>query len=227
MYFRKIFRENYLFFIFFGLYLLVGSILLFFVETGDLIKFLGEHRSENLDSFFKNFTKMGEEWSYIFLIIILLFIRFGDALFVLLLGGMVTVVSFGLKKVFAHPRPITYFKSIEEWDSIQVVDGLHVIGGMTSFPSGHTMSGFALFGFLALISKNKTWMNVLMFITAFGVAISRVYLVHHFLKDIVFGAFLGVMIAILFHWLLEKYIWRKPSHQLNRSLFNRSKMEGV
>jgi len=225
MYFRKIFRENYLFFIFFGLYLLAGSVLLFFIETGDLIKFFGAHRSEGLDTFFKYFTKVGEEWSYILLIIILLFVRFGDALFVLLLGGMVTVVSFGLKKIFAHPRPISYFKSIEEWDSIQVVEGLHVIGGMTSFPSGHTMSGFALFGFLALLSKNKTWAGVLMFVIALGVGISRVYLVHHFLKDIVFGAFLGVLIAILFHWLLDKYIWRKPSHFLNRSLIKQSKIE--
>ena len=76
-------------------------------------------------------------------------------------------------------------------EEINWIDGVEVITGVSSFPSGHTLSAFALFGIIAMIYTEKRWLALSCFVISAGVALSRVYLGHHFLKDIVFGAFCG------------------------------------
>lgn len=67
-----------------------------------------------------------------------------------------------------------------------------------SFPSGHTTCAFALYGFFAfLLAKyGKLWQFVL-FLIAGLIGYSRMYLSQHFLEDVVFGAFLGLISCIL------------------------------
>jgi membrane-associated phospholipid phosphatase len=89
--------------------------------------------------------------------------------------------------------------------------------GSNSFPSGHTLSAFALYGFLAFSSKNKTVSTVLLLALAVLVAISRVYLLQHFLQDILMGSVLGVGLAI-FWYRIQFRFYPQPHTWLDNGL---------
>ncbi len=181
----------------FGLFLLLGGIALLWMNQGDLLLFFSNHRSPFGNAFFRNVTKAGEELTYLSLVVLFLFIRFRISLLIPITGGIVSVVSYLTKAFFLHPRPSVYYKNLGFLQEINLVEGVYLLGGLTSFPSGHTMSAFALFTLVALFLKNKKWLGVFLFTAALGVGLSRVYLVQHFFKDIYMGAIIGVILALL------------------------------
>jgi len=161
---------------------------------------------------------MGEHFLYLFALIALLFVRFRYALMIPLIGVVVTIVSFLMKGYFLHDRPTTYFRKLEQFDQVNVIDGVALLLGQSSFPSGHTMSAFALYGFLALILPKKNWLGPLMLIIALLIGISRIYLVQHFLKDIYLGAIMGTFIALLLYYL-QTLIPINPKRWLDQYIF--------
>ncbi len=218
----NIIRENLLFFIGILFYILLGAILLFTTNQGDAIFFFSENRSPIGDTFFKYFTKMGEEPLYIVILISLLFVRFRYALLVPVIGVLVTIVSFLTKSFFAHDRPKMYFEKQGLFDQLNTIEGVELYYGTTSFPSGHTISAFALYGLLALIlGKKKLW-GPLFFLTAFLVAVSRIYLIQHFVKDVYLGAIIGVLIALTVYAIQSKFAYN-PNHFMDKSLLNFNK----
>ena len=76
--------------------------------------------------------------------------------------------------------------------------------GQNSFPSGHTMSGFALYTIVALLWNQKSWGGLIAVSFAVLTGISRIYLVHHFLEDVVSGAIVGVLIALIIYYFQMK-----------------------
>lgn len=210
-------RKQSAFFIPVLLYFFTGVILLFLLDKGDLIRFFSDNRTEFWNTFFKYGTQLGEEYTYLISFIVLLFIRFRFALFLPLVAGLTAVLSISLKSFLAHPRPKPWFTALNE--ELTYVADVYVNVSMTSsFPSGHTFSGFAVFGFLALIS-DRAWLKALFASCAIIVGVSRVYLVQHFLEDVVFGAFLGTALAIGLYWLQSK-LSDDSSKWWNKNLFN-------
>ncbi|MEO0776797.1 MAG: phosphatase PAP2 family protein, partial [Bacteroidota bacterium] len=214
-----ILSSNRIYFFAVGLFLLLGLILLASIEQGAAIRFFSERRSPAGDWFFRYFTQMGEEPIYLLALLGLLFVRFRYALLVPLIGVLVTLVSYLTKQLFAHDRPSVYFSKLGELEDLQLVEGVHLLTGPTSFPSGHTMSAFAIYGFLALLAKRKRWTAPLCFLAALLVGISRIYLVQHFLKDVVLGAAIGTLLALLVYYLQGK-IPHRPQRFWDRSLLS-------
>ena len=171
------------------------------IEQGDAILFFSDNRFAFGDFFFKYFTKLGEEPIYIFLVSLFLFIRFRLAILIPMAGFMALIISYILKTYFSHDRPFRYFTKNDFIDQINLVEGVELFNGLTSFPSGHSMSAFAVFGLVAFLFPKKRYLGILMFLFALLVAISRIYLVQHFLKDIYLGSILGVGIAMLLYHL--------------------------
>jgi membrane-associated phospholipid phosphatase len=198
-------KENRWFFLGFAAYLIIGGILLLLLQQGDPIFFFSENRTAFGDFFFRYGTILGEEEAYFAALGLLLFVRYRYALALPFIGFTVTALSFGLKKLFAHPRPLAYFEDLGLLDQIQMVEGVVVHGGPSSFPSGHTMGGFTLMTFLALCLPKKKGIGVLLISIAIIVGISRIYLVQHFLKDIYLGAIIGVGLGMLWYFLTQKY----------------------
>lgn len=187
---------------------------------GDWILFFSEHRNFWMDSFFRYWTKMGEEPAYIIAIIGLCFVKFRYALFIPLIGLTVTIIANVLKAFFAQPRPRLYYEMNGLLENLNLIDGVLLHSGATSFPSGHTMSGFALYSFIAFCLPHKKAVAVLFFLSAFLVGLSRVVLVQHFLRDIYVGGILGVLLAI-FIFYLQTYLSDNPHKWWNKSFLGR------
>lgn len=175
----------------------MGGLFLLNIETGDAIRYFSDRRATWSDLIFTYGTRLGEEYTYLLVFTIGLFVRFRYSFLVLFTGFIVTGVSFGTKAFFAHDRPITYFRKLQSLGEINLIEGIELHSGATSFPSGHTMSAFALFGLLAMLVPRKNWVGLLFFGLALLVGVSRIYLVQHFLKDVYLGAIIGISLAML------------------------------
>lgn len=175
-------------------WLIAAWLLVDLAPGADLIWF-NSWKGSWVDYLFIYGTKLGEEHPYILATIICYFWRRGDALWIPLTGVVVTLASFAGKQIFREPRPGAY--AAEPWfaDQIILVDGIRPLTGLTSFPSGHTMSAFALICFLIyLFPLKKIWVYPLLLL-AILVGLSRLYLVMHFLRDVITGSMIGVGIG--------------------------------
>ena len=82
---------------------------------------------------------------------------------------------------------------------VRLLDGK---GGMYGFPSSHAANVFGLATITALSFKIR-WYSVTIYIWAFLVSYSRLYVGRHFLLDIICGAALGILIAYTFYALAK------------------------
>ncbi|MCB0654306.1 MAG: phosphatase PAP2 family protein [Saprospiraceae bacterium] len=203
----NIVKENRYFFVFFGVFLLVAGTFLYKMEQGDAILYFSERRTAFGNFFFKYFTKVGEEWSYPIVLLLLVYAfsprNYRHFIYVPFLGGLVALISFYTKSYFRHPRPVLFFEHNGTLDEIIKVADVTLYGGMNSFPSGHTMSAFALYAFMAFVVPNKKLGGTLLFLTALLVGISRIYLVQHFLEDVYLGAVIGVLIGMVMYGVMN------------------------
>jgi membrane-associated phospholipid phosphatase len=196
---RDIFVANRLFFSFFAFFFLVG--LVFLLAEGKAAAFVALnpfHRSA-LDTFFVCLTFLGDgRFSVIIIVLFLVMRRWSECCQVLasfLLSALLTQI---LKNIFSMPRPKQFFAPGQY---AFFIDGVtHT--GFASFPSGHSTSVFALATILALLEKNKKT-NVAYLLGAIAVGYSRIYLGQHFLNDVLMGASIGMLTAVLVHWIFS------------------------
>lgn len=172
---------------------------------------LNGYHTDALDTFFRYFTWLGEEFPVIVGGVFLIWNinsvwNRRNGLFILLSQGLTCIITQALKFVFAHPRPATYFDSMGA-DLPDTVAGVHLRRAMNSFPSGHTSAAFALFICLALITPRK-WAP-LWVLAAWLVAYSRIYLSQHFLEDILLGSLIGVVSTCAVYLLMQQYYHKK------------------
>lgn len=197
---KNIFAANRLFFSFFAFFFLVG--LVFLLAEGKAATFVALnpfHRS-SLDSFFVGLTFLGDGRFSLLLIALFLVMRrwseAGQLLTSFLLSALLAQI---LKNIFSMPRPKQFFAPGQY---AFFIDGVtHT--GFASFPSGHSTSVFALATILALLEKNKR-ANVAYLFGAVAVGYSRIYLGQHFLNDVVTGAVIGTLTAVLVYWLFTE-----------------------
>ena len=193
---KFIFKNNLLYFSGIALLALTGGSYLFFYEKPQLIYFFSENRHNLLDTFFIWTTKLGEEWAYIFTALVFSFKKIRLGLLILLTGLMVMGTSYALKAFFAIDRPITFLQKHQLFNEINLVPGIDPYSGPTSFPSGHSMAAFALSGLVVFLLPSRKRYVIPLLLMAIGVAVSRIYLVHHFYVDVYAGALIGVAIAM-------------------------------
>jgi len=153
-----------------------------------------------LDTLFENYTLLGDGVVSIAIFLILLLADRGAlALQVITCYLFSGIISQVLKRLFHAPRPMAL---IHNTGYPYFIDGV-THGGMTSFPSGHTTSVFALATILALNTRDKR-LSLIYLVTAIVTGYSRIYLGQHFLADVVAGILIGVFSALLVHWYLSQ-----------------------
>ena len=182
-------------FFFYGLFILLITSLALCLFTGKGWLFIAANPSHSpvADVFFVNYTFLGDG---LFVLTVGLFFLLVNEVRVFiqitagyLLSGLAVQV---VKHTLAEPRPRNFFP---EGTYANFKEGI-TNSGFDSFPSGHTASIFALAVVLALYSAKKG-VGLLCLLLAVIVAYSRVYLGHHFVHDVVAGAFTGVLSGLL------------------------------
>lgn len=148
----------------------------------------------------KYFTHLGDGLVFLPLIILALLLRYRYAIELALTGVFLTLLVNILKQlVFTNTeRPKRFFQGIAELDFVQGIE-MH---GLNSFPSGHTATAAAIAVLIALEWRNKR--AVFAGLTfALLIGFSRIYLAQHFLRDVVFGYLVGIVVACAGFYLAQ------------------------
>lgn len=117
-------------------------------------------------------------------------------LWLTVLGNQLTVTL--LKHIFARPRPEMAVYAESSY----------------SFPSGHSAASIAFFGFLTyVLIRERVGPIVVSFLVGatlvFLIGLSRIYLVEHYLSDVLNGYLVGALWVLLGIWLAEWLHTRK------------------
>lgn len=197
-------RQYRLFFSLVLLYVVAGGIYLLLTDKTDALYYFNAHRHPVSDIFFRWATKLGEGYVYVVAVVVAAFIDKRKAMGIAAAGALVMVVSLVTKAIFAVDRPLAMLRKENlEWLLNPVADvTLH--SGATSFPSGHAMSAFCFYTLMVLLLPQRRWIEVLAFLLAFTVAISRIYLFQHFWPDVYAGGIIGVGLALLVGYRLNR-----------------------
>jgi len=196
---RHIFIENKLFYLLWLSVLLVVGAVLPFIEKGDFSLWLNYRHTPILDRLFHYATWLGDGITVGIACLILLILKLRWGIIASLVSFCSAFLISLIKKAYNEPRPSLVFENMD----LHYVDGVELYRNF-SFPSGHTGAAFTLFLLLTIFTRNKqyTW---LFFFLACMVAVSRVYLMQHFLIDVYAGALLGVLFTTVLY--LPFYFW--------------------
>lgn len=187
------------FFLLVGLYCFIMQGFILATEKGFESLYFCYHRQTYLTEFFKLATYLGE-WISLAAISFYLLITNRRALFSALLAFVpLDLLMLSLKRALDYPRPLSYFKQ-GEITPIPDFTPLYA----HSMPSGHTFTTFFCMTFvLFYFDLNRKWQLVL-FMLAILVGISRIYLMCHFKEDVFIGSILGIIAGILAVFIYEK-----------------------
>lgn len=165
-----------------------------------------------LDTFFQNYTILGDGvFSIALFLVLLLMERAALAMQVIIAYLFSGILSQVIKHMVHAPRPLAL---LGHDGYPYFIEGV-TYGGMNSFPSGHTSSVFALAILLSLHNNNKG-RGIAYLVLAIITGYSRIYLGQHFLLDVLAGALLGTVCALFVYvWLKEVRIeWSHTSEQV-------------
>ena len=105
-----------------------------------------------------------------------------------------TYVNSFLKDVIKDPRPATNYEADKV--SLENPDGLRATS--YGFPSGHTQTAVAAWGYIAYRFRERFWIVILTAVTIFLIGISRVIIGAHDLQDVLGGFLVGLALLVLF-----------------------------
>lgn len=160
------------------------------------------------DTFFKIITNVGDGFSWLAALIILIFIlkRKDGIVFFICTFVISTIITQIFKYYIAPytPRPI---KFIEDITAIHTVPGV-TLYSISSFPSGHTATIFCMY-LLFCIFINQRWWLYTGLLLALVVAYSRIYLAQHFPQDIGGGILTAIASVVITYIVLQNIFKRK------------------
>ncbi|MEI7694830.1 MAG: phosphatase PAP2 family protein [Chlorobium sp.] len=122
-----------------------------------------------------------------------------------------TVAASGLtadliKYIAGRARPILYFSEHHFGFTFFQLEKV-----WTSFPSGHSATALSVAMLLALLFPQ--W-RVFAFLAGFMVAFSRIFLVQHYISDVLAGSFLGIAsTALLYHFYFKSKLKESPEQK--------------
>lgn len=158
-------------------------------EIGLLHSLHGAIESDFADFFFSRITHLADAGVFwIVLALILLFFRRTRRAGITMTAALVIGLAVGnltMKPLIARVRPYDFDPSI-----VLLIPPEHDF----SFPSGHTLASFE--GAVGLWLCHRKWGSAAI-VLACCIAFSRLYLMVHYPTDVVTGALLGVIFAVI------------------------------
>jgi membrane-associated phospholipid phosphatase len=196
----SLYKKNRLFFFLFLIFFLASVYVLLFLSKANGFYLLNTYHSNFLTTIFTWFTYLGDG---LFCVAtgILLFVFKKRFLSLMVLSSIAIsgIVVQVLKYFIIEARPAVYLKDSSYRYFIDDVT-LH---NLYSFPSGHSASAFALAAVLSFAAKNKNY-SMLFLPAAILVGYSRIYLAQHFPDDVLAGAVIGLLSAMICWIFFEK-----------------------
>lgn len=188
---RRIIAEASVFLIPYAFILIVGLIIVFTYEKGAFLLWLNGLHAPASDVFFKYATHLGDG-----LVVLAALAPIAYFSYRLAYQVFIGYISSGLiaqifKRIFDEPRPKAWFGDSA---ALNFVEGVKVYSNH-SFPSGHSATAFAVFLILAIWTKSKAG-AAFFFSLALIAALSRVYILQHFLWDVCAGSLIGVLVGV-------------------------------
>ena len=180
-------------FLVYGVFFLSSLLLVCMVNKFSLHLYINKYHTSFLDFFFKYATHLGDGVMFGLLTLVFFFIKKRIALIFLVSGLLTLLVTHFFKKIIFKgiPRPV---EALGE-ESLYLIKGIK-IAYWNTFPSGHTITAFAIFTILCLYFRKSTW-QYLWLALALVAGVSRVYLSQHFWIDIFVGSTLGILIGFV------------------------------
>jgi membrane-associated phospholipid phosphatase len=163
--------------------------------------FMAQHRNRVVYNFMYNVSRFGDWPEHFALGLVLLGVAwrqgnqkweriFFSMLIALAIAGIAGHV---IKIAVPRARPSVKSEQVEPWP--------HFSSNYHSFPSGHVGASTAFFGVLFLASRR---MGAACLPIVILIGFSRLYLAAHYLSDVVCGAILGILSALLVaHFFLQ------------------------
>ncbi len=109
------------------------------------------------------------------------------------------IICNALKYILGVARPKYFF-----FENAERLDFFNIVQKMNSFPSGHSQAAFTLAA-LTLLYVNR--FSIVILLLASLMAISRIFMSMHFPSDIIFGAYIGLIIPLVIykHFFYAKF----------------------
>jgi len=215
---KTILQHTRIFLVLFVLYLVCAGVLLLVFAKGDLEVLLNRQHHPAMDVLFYWATYLGDGLLAIpILLVVALFVNMRQSILMTGILLLVSGVTLLLKRsVFSDVlRPSAFLKDIKD---IYYIEGLD-IHSTFSFPSGHSTQAFCLFFLFSFYVKEQKW-QFLFFLLAFFAAVSRIYLLQHFLIDTYVGAFIGTAGSVILLYLAESKHVLSRYTSLNKPLIS-------
>lgn len=169
----------------------------------DLFIYLNNLGIEQYDRFWIFVTQI-ESWIFLFVLLIVLILKYYKLKKGAFVSGMaIATVSVTLlvtqlfKEVFARLRPNNNEVLAEFIRILQEPTGF-------SFFSGHASSSFCISFFVVFALRKYTLWIYLLFIWPVLFTLSRIYVGVHYPSDILVGALVGFLFAVIGYWLCKK-----------------------
>ncbi len=159
--------------------------------------FINKLNSPFFDQFFKYLTYLGSGYFFVLVIFLVAVFR-GRASGGLIVAAILsTILVQALKHSIGGYRPYAFFQMYSDY-SLHLVSGVKMLK-LHSFPSGHTATAFAVFFYLAALTR-RNLLKISYLLLAVLVGYSRVYLSQHFVVDVVGGSFIGILSSYIGLW---------------------------
>ena len=181
-------------------YKLITNDLTYFDNT--IYNFIIGFKSNILTNFLKTTTYLGSAYFLIPLtILLIILVKDKNKKIGILLALVIPfLINTSLKYIFLRERPTLI--------NLVVEHGF-------SFPSGHSCTSLAFYGFLIYLIYNnlnnkvlKFFLIILLVLLVLIICVSRIYLGVHYASDVLAGICLGFIVLILFIYFYNKRIVR-------------------
>ena len=159
--------------------------------------------------FFSSIGNAGIVWIVLALILVMRRKTRNYGIIILIALLVTAILGEGiLKNIIKRDRPFVALKNLKL---------LIPPPGSYSFPSGHTASSFAVFGVFYFLNLRYKW---LVFLVAFLIAFSRIYLEVHYFTDIIGGILLGLRVSYIICNYYKKNSEKISSNKFIKKLLN-------